>query len=178
MSEPFLGEIRMVGFYFNPRGWALCNGQLLSIAQNSALFSLLGTNYGGDGQNTFGLPDLRGRTPINYGQGPGLSPYDIGSAGGSESVTLTTNQMPIHNHFVNAVSGVSTTDNPNGVLAAIPGLSTDGTAVNAYSNAASNTTMSPSAIQNAGGGQSHPNIQPYLAVNFVIALEGIFPPRP
>jgi microcystin-dependent protein len=170
MSEPFLGMIAIYGFNFAPRGWAMCNGQILPIAQNTALFSLLGTTYGGNGQTTFALPNLQSRVPIHFGQGPGLSSYDLGQAAGTETVTLNVNEIPAHPHPVNATDGDSTTNKPdNTSILASGGF---------YSNAAPNVQMSPNMIPPSGGGnQPHPNIQPYLALNFCIALEGIFPSR-
>lgn len=167
--DPFLGEIKMVGFNFAPVGWALCDGQLLSIAQNTALFSLLGTTYGGDGVRTFALPDLRGRVPVHQGQGPGLSPYNTGQAAGSETVTLTTNQMPTHTHQANASSSGATQPTPQGNVWAA-------SRTDLY-NATPNAAMSTQAIGTAGGSQPHPNIQPYLCVNFIIALQGVYPSR-
>lgn len=178
MSEPFIGEIIMFGGNFAPRGWALCNGQLLSIAQNTALFSILGTTYGGDGQTTFALPNLQGRVAIHPGQGPGLSPYVLGQIGGTENVTLTTNQMPLHTHTatVNAAEAPQTvTDNPKG---GVPAGSTGGPQV--YGAAPDGaTTMNAGMVTNApaGGSQPFSIIQPYLCVNFIIALQGIFPSR-
>ena|SRR5688572_20065966 len=171
MSEPFLGMICQVGFNFAPRGWALCNGQILSIAQNTALFSLLGTTYGGNGQTTFALPDLRGRVPIHAGQGPGLSNYDLGQVAGAEAITLTVANMPTHNHTaaLNASTQPANDTLPTGNYLADGG---------AYQSA-TNTTMNAGAVTTglAGGSQPTPNIQPYLCINFIIALEGIFPSR-
>jgi microcystin-dependent protein len=171
MSEPYLGEIRMVGFNFAPQGWALCNGQLLAISQNTALFSLLGTYYGGDGITNFALPNLQSRVAIHQGQGAGLSPYVIGQQGGTENVTLNSQQMPSHNHLVNTVAAQGSQTRPvNNLLAA--------TASNTYAPAPSDgSTLNPVAVGNAGGNQPHPNVQPYLCVNFIIALQGIYPPR-
>jgi microcystin-dependent protein len=170
MSDPFVGEIRTFGFNFAPQGWAMCNGQLLSISQNTALFSLLGTNYGGDGRSTFALPNLQSRVPIHQGQGAGLSPYVIGTAGGVESVSLTGSQGASHGHLIGASGGDATAGRPGGAVLArtadeIYGASPDGTTLNA-------TTVQPSA-----GGTPHNNIQPYLVLNFCIALFGIFPSR-
>jgi microcystin-dependent protein len=174
MSEPFLGEIRMFGGNFAPTGWALCNGTLLSISQNQALFSILGTTFGGNGTTTFGLPDLQGRVPIHFGQGPGLSPYVLGQVAGSESVTLNNTQLPSHNHILNANSSPANQQVPtSNALAAEPsGL----TAL--YSDQGVNTALNPQSVGNAGGNQPVPIVQPYLAVNFIIALVGIFPSRP
>ncbi len=165
---PFIAEIIMFGGNFAPRGWAFCSGQLLSIAQNTALFSLVGTTYGGDGQTTFALPDLRGRVPIHPGQGPGLSPYSLGQQGGVENVTLTLNQIPAHNHSMNANSGAAADTLPNGNVLSEGGI---------YTNAVPNAQLNPAAIGNAGGSQPHPNMQPYTCINYIIALQGIFPPR-
>ncbi|WP_156254147.1 phage tail protein [Pseudactinotalea terrae] len=167
--EVYLGTIQLFGFSFAPRGWAICNGQLLSIAQNSALFSLLGTYYGGDGQTTFGLPDLRGRAPLGQGQGPGLSPYSIGQVGGQEQVTLLSSQMPPHGHGV-AAATAATSKSPSGNL---PAVATGGAA---YGTSASQS-MSPAMVQPNGGGQPHENRPPYLVANWCIALQGIFPSR-
>jgi len=168
MAEPFIGQLMCVGFNFAPRGWAFCEGQLLPIAQNTALFSLLGTMYGGDGRTTFGLPDLRGRVPIGFGQGPGLSNYQQGSAGGSEAVTLTTQQMPSHSHAVNANNSDATDTVPTNQYPAAGG---------AYTASNPNTTMNANMIGAAGGSQGHSNMQRYLTLNWIIALEGIFPSR-
>ena len=169
MAEPFLGEIRIVGFNFAPQGWALCNGQVLSIQQNTALFSLLGTQYGGDGVQTFALPNLQSRVPVHQGQGPGLSPYVIGELTGSESVTLTQGQIPAHQHSVAPVSSdqAQDTNRPGGAFPTTGGIyaSTQG----------GGAPMAPAVSSPTGGSQPHSNIQPLLVVNFVIALEGIFP---
>lgn len=171
MSEPFLGEIQMVGFNFAPRGWAFCHGSILSIAQNDALFALLGTTYGGDGQSTFALPDLRGRIPLNQGQGAGLSNRVIGEIGGTESVTLTQQQMPSHTHQVMAGATGARTSTPNGNMLA------SGEA-DVFSRASgSEVGLAPTQLAPAGSTLPHENMQPVLAVNFIIALEGIFPSR-
>jgi len=170
MSEPFLGQILLVPYNFAPRGWAFCQGQLLSISQNTALFSLLGTTYGGNGQTTFALPDLRGRVAISSGQGPGLQNYDIGGTGGTESVTLTLNQMPSHNHQALAVDDDATTSIPgNHALANIT--------PKGYTTKNPTAAMSPGMIGNTGGNQPFENRAPYLTLNYCIALEGIFPSR-
>lgn len=174
MSEPFIGQIMMFGGNFAPRGWAFCNGQLLSIAQNTALFSILGTTYGGDGQTTFALPDLRGRVPMQWGNGPGLTPRTLGESSGAENVTLLTTQMPAHNHSAQAVEGPANIEGPQGALWAT--AEPTGT-VSTYSTSNPNATMSPTAIGQAGGNQPHNNMQPYLCVSFIIALEGIYPSR-
>lgn len=170
MANPFIGEIRMVGFNFPPQGWAFCDGQLLGIAQNTALFSLLGTTYGGDGRTTFGLPDLRGRVPLHHGggSGPGLSPYSLGQNGGFETVTLTAAQMPSHSH-----SQPCSSDDPN---AGSPVNNVPAAVANpVYANTANSAMAVTGAV---GGSQPHENRQPYLAINFCIALQGIFPSSP
>ena len=166
MSEPFIGSVILFAGNFAPRGWAFCNGQILSIAQNTALFSLLGTTYGGNGQTTFALPDLRGRVPLHFGQGPGLSSYALGQSAGTESVTLNLNQMPAHTHSQPATNAGQNTNRPNAAVPARGGVyaaSTDGSALDPTTS--------------AGGSQPHTNIQPYLALNYIIALEGIYPSR-
>jgi microcystin-dependent protein len=178
MSDPFLGEIRMTGFNFAPVGWALCNGQTLSIAQYSALFALLGTTYGGNGVSTFNLPDLQGRVPIHQGSGPGLNPYLIGENGGTENVTLLSNQMPIHNHLVNVNNAAGTSADPTSKLLAETATdSRTPTLTQTYTSNAATGTLAPTAISTAGGNLPHPNLQPFLTVNFIIALTGIFPSR-
>jgi len=173
MSEPFIGEIILFAGNFAPRGWALCQGQLLSIAQNTALFSILGTTYGGDGVTTFALPDLRGRVPVGQGQGPGLSNYVLGEQSGSENVTLIITEIPAHNHMVNCVNGDGDKQTPVSNL-----LANDGSgAANPYSSLSPSGQMNPLAIQPAGGSQPHNNLQPYLGLNYIIAMEGIFPSR-
>lgn len=170
-GDPFLGEIALVGFNFAPVGWAMCNGQLLPISQNVALFSLLGTFYGGDGVNTFALPDLRGRMAIHSGQGPGLSSYVQGQLGGTEVVTLTAAQMPQHTHQLTGSSSNGTSNSP---VNAVPAVQANGVPV--YS-ATPNANLSPNAIGLAGGNLPHSNLQPYLSLNYIIALQGIFPSR-
>ncbi|MFZ1741664.1 MAG: tail fiber protein [Pontixanthobacter sp.] len=176
--DPYIGEITMVGFNFCPRGTASTNGQLLAISQNSALFSLLGTQYGGDGRTTFALPDLRGRVPIHNGTGPGLSNYSIGQLGGTETNTMTLAQMPLHNHAVKlmAEGAAGNTANPTNNMISI---STNGDRVFGPDTAAAEVAMNPKAIMesNAGGSLPQNNIQPYLAVNFCIATVGVFPSR-
>ena len=175
MSEPFLGMIIIVPYNFAPRGWAFCNGQILPIAQNTALFSLLGTTFGGNGQTTFALPDLRGRVPNSSGQGPGLSSYDLGQVGGTESETMTINQMPAHNHQVACLSTGSDAGRPTGNFLSNINVPSDGSAT-LYA-ATSNNLMAPTMIANTGGSQPFSLLQPYLTLNFCIALEGIFPSR-
>lgn len=174
MSDPFIGQIMMFGGNFAPRGWALCDGQLLQIANNTALFSLLGTTYGGDGRTTFGLPDLRGRAPLHAGSGPGLTPRNLGQRGGGETNTLTVQQMPSHTHAPNAVAGAANQQSPANNFPASEAAGVTAT----YSNQASpDTTMNALAVGNAGGGQAVNNMQPYVTVNFIIALVGVFPSR-
>lgn len=172
MSQPFMGEIRLMAFTYAPRGWAMCNGQIMAISQNSALFSLLGTYYGGNGQTTFALPDFRGRLPVHQGQGNGLAPRTLGEISGQENVTLTTPQIPMHNHpfAVPATSEDATLKNPVGNAPASTGTSIYGPAAQGEGGAQSVTGV-------AGGSQAHNNMQPYLVVNFCIALEGIYPSR-
>ena len=170
--ETFLGEIRMFAGNFAPTGWAFCQGQLLPIAQNQALFSLLGTTYGGDGRTTFALPDLRGRVPVGFGQGPGLSNREIGEKFGSELVTLNINQMPSHNHTVNAVTTEGNQNLPtNSLPANTKALDKE------YSDANANTTMKATMVNPTGGNQPFGVSQPSLGVNFIIALQGVFPSR-
>lgn len=173
--EPFLGMVGLFGFNFEPRGWAFCSGQILPIAQNSALFALLGVTYGGNGQTTFALPDLRGRVPIGQGQGPGLTPHPIGEVAGTETVTLIQTQMPAHNHLLNVSTQGAGSDSPSGSVLAVSALA-DGTVVNTYGSTIT-ATANPQSIGVAGGTQPHPNMQPYLVMNYCIALEGIFPSR-
>lgn len=182
MSNPYLGEIMMFGGNFAIRGWAFCNGQLLAISQNDALFTLLGTQYGGDGVTTFALPDFRGRFPLSQGTGPGLTNRVLGELGGTESVTLTVPQMPAHIHqpVVNLVDG--TVDAPsNAVMPAKPKQVVGGTSATMYTDptktpvAGDLIAMQANIITSAGGNQPHSNIMPLLAVNFLIALEGIYP---
>ncbi len=167
-GSPYLGEIIVVAFNFPPIGWAECNGQIMSISQNSALFQLIGTTYGGDGVQTFALPDLRGRTPLHQGQGPGLSPYVIGQTGGVEQVTLNVNQMPQHSHQVFGSTNPGTLGSPSGSVWATQ------TRAAVYSSS-ENTDMAPGTLGMTGGGQPHDNLSPYLTMNYIIALEGIFP---
>lgn len=164
----------MFGGNFAPTGWAMCNGQLLSISQYTALFSILGTQFGGNGTTTFGLPDLRSRVPVHQGQGNGLSPYVIGEMTGQENVTLLTTQMPAHSHLVNADNNGSGKNVPGGNL---PGAVAGNAQEKPYSPNAASATMNATMIQNAGGSQPHTNIQPVLCVTFIIALNGIYPSR-
>jgi microcystin-dependent protein len=174
MSQPLLGTIMMFGGTFAPRNWMPCEGQQLSIASNTALFSILGTTYGGNGVTSFALPDLRGRVPLHQGQGPGLSSYTPGQQGGTENVTLLYNQMPLHTHLVNADSTANGQVTPQGnVLGTLGRTATE----KFYSNGTPNTTMNPAMIGAAGGNQPFNILQPYLCVYFVIAIAGIFPSR-
>jgi microcystin-dependent protein len=175
--DPYVGEIRAVGFNFAPVGWAVCNGQLMPITQNTALFSLLGTNFGGDGRSTFGLPNLQGASPRGMGQGPGLNLVDIGEQGGAQSVTLNQNQIPSHNHSVFTVSSAGTTGDPTNATFAESRYGR--VSQNLYASAADGqTTLNTGALRTAGSSGSHDNLPPYLVVLFIIALQGVFPPRP
>jgi|ERR1044072_746735 microcystin-dependent protein len=162
MSEPFLSEIKIVSFNFPPKGWALCNGQSLPINQNQALFALLGTTYGGNGQTTFNLPNLRGRAPVHEGNG-----HTLGEAAGSTSVTVNIQQMPTHNHVLNV--------SPTNADTPVPSGNFFGGANNAYAPIGNLTTLAPATVSNVGGSQPHNNMMPYLVLNFIIALQGIFP---
>ncbi len=171
MSEPFVGEIRMFAGNFAPRGWAFCDGQLLAVSQNDALFSLFGTIYGGDGRTTFGLPDLRGRIPLHQGQGPGLSARRLGSKGGTEQVTLTTNQLASHSHDWNANTASATGAAPQGKVTA------DAAPARIYRKVDQSGDFAASTITNTGGSQPHTNLMPTLCVHLIVALFGIYPSR-
>lgn len=165
MADPYLSEIRLAAFDFAPKGWALCNGQLLSINQNQALFSLLGTTYGGDGRVNFALPDLRGRMPVHEGDG-----IVRGQVGGEFEHTLTLAELPAHNHRLNGSTAMASSSDPNGALLARKGrLSAD------IFNGSSDVSLVPTTVASSGGSQQHQNMQPYLALSFIIALQGIFP---
>jgi microcystin-dependent protein len=169
MSLPFIGEIRMVGFTFAPAGWAFCDGQLVPIAENDALFTLIGTTYGGDGQETFALPNLQSRIPIHAGNGPSGVTYQLGEMAGTESVTLTTQQIPVHNHAMTAIPDNATQPNPgNNLIARTPTF-------NLYVQDIPDQAMAATAITPMGGNQPHENMMPFLVVNFVISLFGVFP---
>ena len=170
MSEPFLAEIRIVGFNFAPRGWAFCDGQVLPINQNQSLYSLLGTTYGGDGRTSFALPDMRGRTPIHTGQSEGGTFHREGQKSGEEQHTLSAAEMPYHDHVFEASGADATGINPTGTFLAR-------TVVPTYTPAANLANMNSGAVAANGGGQSHENMQPFLALNFCIALQGLFPSR-
>jgi microcystin-dependent protein len=167
MGSPFVGEIRLVGFNFAPQGWAFCNGAILPISQNDVLFSLIGTTYGGDGQSTFALPDLKGRVPIHQGAG-----FVVGERSGVENITLLNSQMPVHNHLVMAAAGVGNQASPAGGTFAA-------SVARQYSGppAALTTTMAPASVASSGGNQPHDNMLPFLAVNYIISLFGIYPSR-
>ena len=169
MADPFVAEIRIFGFNFAPTGWAFCNGQLMPLSQNTALFSLLGTTYGGDGKTNFALPNLQGRAPMHPGQGPGLSLHDLGETCGSETVTLMESEIPAHTHTVRAAADDAAFKTAAGMYVAA------GNAM--FVTTAPTRTMAPEALAVAGGGQPHNNMQPYLTLNFCIALQGVFPPR-
>ena len=190
--DQFISTILIWPPNFAPTGWALCAGQLLSISQNAALFSLLGTMYGGNGTSNFALPDLRSRVPLGAGQGVGLSPYDVGQSGGTENVTLTTSTLAAHTHTATpaglsatapAVTTTGTTNQPGPSVALAAPTDAARNPLNIYSNAAATQNLAPGTVTgsitvgSAGGGQPHSNIQPYLAVNYIIALQGIFPTR-
>ncbi|HMM66071.1 MAG TPA: tail fiber protein [Dokdonella sp.] len=173
MADPFVAEIRIFPFNFAPRGWAWCDGQLLPISQNTALFSLLGTTYGGNGASNFALPNLQGRAPMHPGQGPGLSLHDLGENGGSETVTLLESEMPAHAHALSAQAVPADSPNPQSavharVIGATPYRPPAGAAL---------VAMSDQALAPIGGDQPHNNMQPYLTLNFNIALQGVYPPR-
>ena len=170
MSNPYVGEIRMFGGSFAPAGWAFCNGALMPISENETLFNLIGTTYGGDGQTTFALPDLQGRTPVHQGQGPGITQnYTIGEVAGVEQVTLTTQQIPVHNHAWVASSALGTGSDPtNSLLAQHPTASP-------YSVAPPTGAMNAQMVSIVGGSQPHENMQPYLCITYIISLFGIFP---
>jgi microcystin-dependent protein len=171
MADPFVAEIRIFPFNFAPRGWAFCDGQILPISQNTALFSLLGTTYGGDGKSNFALPNMQGNAPMDPGQGPGLSLHDLGETGGSETVTLLESEIPAHTH----TSRASVQDGTTRIV--IGQLPATGVGVGLYGPAPANAQLNPNALVPAGGDQPHNNMQPYLTLNFCIALQGVFPPR-
>lgn len=173
MATPFLAEIRIFGFNFAPTGWAFCNGQIMPIAQNTALFSLIGTFYGGNGTTNFGLPNLQASTPLSTGQGPGLTPRDLGESGGVSTVTLLQSEMPAHTHMAVASGAAGRADRANAFnnLLANPADAT-------YANAGANAIMNGSMVGVSGGNLPHNNMQPYLTLNFCIALSGVYPSRP
>jgi microcystin-dependent protein len=169
--DPFVAEIRIFPFNFAPKGWAFCDGQLLPLSQNTALFSLLGTTYGGNGKSNFALPDLQGRAPMHPGQGPGLSLHDLGETGGSETVTLLESEIPAHAHILRASLDDADLRIPS------PARSLAKASASVYVSGNPNVAMAPQALAPAGGDQPHNNMMPYLTLNFCIALQGVFPPR-
>jgi microcystin-dependent protein len=169
--EPFIGEVQWFAGNFAPRGWAMCDGQLLPISSNEALFSILGTTYGGDGRTSFALPDVRGRVIIHEGSGPGLSHRSLGSKAGTETETLSVNQMPAHTHTQRASGGSATSVTPTNNVLASPRRT------RLYDSSGANTNMNAAAITNTGGSQSHNNMQPYTTLNCIIAMQGIYPSR-
>ena len=173
MADPFVAEIRVFPYTFPPKGWAFCDGQLMPISQNTALFSLLGTTYGGDGKSTFAIPDLQGRAPMHPGQGSGLRLHDLGETGGSETVTLLQSEIPAHTHQLRASIGDADVAFPTPDTAM--GVAAGGFA---YAPPASLEALGPQALAPAGGSLPHNNMQPYLTMHFNIALQGVFPPRP
>jgi len=173
MANPFVAEIRIFPFNFAPKGWAFCDGQILPISQNTALFSLLGTTYGGDGKSNFALPNLQGSTPMGQGQGPGLSLRDLGETGGEAQVSLLVSEIPAHTHTAKCSSGMGDQYGPAGNYWA-----TDAGGNNEYASSASaNSEMATGAVGIGGGSLPHNNLQPFLVLNFCIALQGVFPPR-
>jgi microcystin-dependent protein len=173
MADPFVAEIRIFPFNFAPKGWAFCDGQILPISQNTALFSLLGTTYGGDGKSTFALPNMQGNAPMHPGQGPGLSLHDLGETGGSQTVTLLESEIPSHSHSLNAVGGFNGTNNDP--TNEVPAKGDAG--LLPYTPSGPALMMAFQAIAPAGGDQPHNNMMPYLTLSFCIALQGVFPPR-
>lgn len=171
MADPFVAEIRIFPFNFAPRGWAFCDGQLLPLSQNTALFSLLGTTYGGNGKSNFALPNFQGNTPMFWGQGPGLSLRDIGETGGSETVSLLESEIPSHSHGMVVSSQQALENSPAGQKWAA------GDGINLYAPPGPIVQMSPNMLTPAGGDQPHNNMMPYLTLSFCIALQGVFPPR-
>jgi microcystin-dependent protein len=173
MADPFVAEIRIFAFNFAPTGWAFCDGQILPISQNTALFSLLGTTYGGDGKSTFALPNMQGNAPMQQGQGQGLSLRDLGEQSGSEAITLLVSEIPFHTHGLMAGVDPANVQIPTNTVSL-----TRSSGGNAYSTSTSGlVAMAPQTLSPAGGGQPHNNMQPYLTLNFCIALQGVFPPR-
>jgi microcystin-dependent protein len=175
MADPFVAEIRIFPFNFAPKGWAFCDGQLMPLSQNTALFSLLGTTYGGNGKSNFALPDLQGRAPMHPGQGPGLSLHDLGEEGGSETVTLLESEIPAHAHQMSVSSQLAFENQVN--VGGVGQRFALGDGVNMYGPANSLVAMAGQALAPAGGDQPHNNMMPYLTLNFCIALQGVFPPR-
>jgi len=174
MADPFVAEIRIFPFNFAPKGWAFCDGQLLPISQNTALFSLVGTFYGGDGKSNFALPNMQGNAPMFWGQGPGLSLHDLGETGGSQFVTLLESEIPSHSHAMKA----DTQDNADTNVVSSAASFAKSMGGTLYQDASNNTQLNAQALAPAGGDQPHNNMQPYLTLNFCIALQGVFPARP
>jgi microcystin-dependent protein len=172
--DPFVAEIRIFPFNFAPKGWAFCDGQILPLSQNTALFSLLGTTYGGDGKSNFALPDMQGNAPMHPGQGPGLSLHDLGETGGSETVSLLESEIPAHSHALTANSNPGNVKLPS---ASVTLARSGGAAENTYGPASSLVNMNDNVLTPAGGDQPHNNMQPYLTLSFCIALQGVYPPR-
>jgi microcystin-dependent protein len=169
--DPFVAEIRIFPFNFAPKGWAFCDGQILPLSQNTALFSLLGTTYGGDGKSNFALPNMQGNAPMHPGQGPGLSLHDLGETGGSDTVSLLESEIPSHSHALTASQADANDQSPMNELYAA------GIGINAYATPGALVNLSDNAVAPAGGDQPHNNMQPYLTLNFCIALQGVYPPR-
>lgn len=175
MSDPYIGEVRIFGFDYAPIGWVFCDGQLLPAAQYQALLAVIGTIYGGDGQNTVGVPNLNGRVAVDFGQGTGLSPYPIAAQGGSDTVSLGVSQIPVHSHTMIATNNDGSSNHPAGLY---PGIHKDTQPGKVYkTNPSLDAQFAPAALANTGGGQGHENRQPYLPMNFCLAVEGIFPVR-
>jgi microcystin-dependent protein len=174
MADPFVAEIRIFPFNFAPKGWAWCDGQLLPLSQNTALFSLLGTTYGGNGKSNFALPDLQGRAPMHPGQGPGLSLHDLGETGGSETVTLLESEIPAHSHSTVGQSSTANLNDPGGAVVARP---FGGGNLYKTPSGAPLVSKAPESLAPAGGDQPHNNLMPFLTFYFAIALQGVFPPR-
>lgn len=174
MASPFVAEIRIFAFNFAPKGWAFCDGQILPLSQNTALFSLLGTTYGGDGRSNFALPNLQGSAPMHPGQGPGLTLHDLGETGGAETISLLQTEMPAHSHSASANGGGGSSNDPTGNVWAATVIARQG--VNTYGTT-DGGNMSFAALGIAGGSQPHNNLMPYLTLNFCIALQGVYPPR-
>lgn len=177
MSDVFVGQLLAAGFNFAPRGWALAAGQLMAISQNTALFSLLGTTYGGDGKSTFALPNLQGNMAIGSGQGPGLPDYSLGETGGSPSITLLTTEMPQHTHVMGCFDGRSVTGQVSAPSNAVLSVTGGASPANVYLTGQANAQLAFQAISVAGGSQPHNNMMPYLGINWIIALQGVFPSR-
>jgi microcystin-dependent protein len=169
--DPFVAEIRIFPFNFAPKGWAFCDGQLLPLSQNTALFSLLGTYYGGDGKSNFALPNMQGNAPMFWGQGPGLSLHDLGEMSGTDTVSLLESEIPSHSHALNASGRAAISRGPAGQYPAV------GVSINMYQTPGALTSLNANAVAPAGGDQPHNNMQPYLTLNFCIALQGVYPPR-